>query len=299
MMLVREIRDNSYLDLLFNPAAETGLQWTVISQYEPFKQQKKEARLKYPKSPLRYPGGKARAVQIVLSLIPNGTRKLISPFLGGGSIEIAAASQGIPVFGFDVFKPLVNFWKHLLFDSELLANTVERLYPLPKDSFYQLQKTTLHDDIESAAIYYVLNRASYSGATLSGGMSPGHPRFTKSSIAYLRQFKSPILTVEYSDFKSSIKNDNDDFMYLDPPYMIASALYGKNGDAHKEFDHLGLAKILHHKSNWILSYNNSPEIRELYSGYRMLIPNWKYGMSNDKDSRELLILSHDIAKNIG
>ena len=85
-------------------------------------------------------------------------------------------------------------------------------------------------------------------------------------------------------------------LYLDPPYLIQSKLYGKKGDLHKNFDHVGLAKILKKRNNWILSYNNSKEIHELYSDYIILYPDWKYGMSRNKSSREVLILSHDIDK---
>jgi DNA adenine methylase len=75
-----------------------------------------------------------------------------------------------------------------------------------------------------------------------------------------------------------------------------SKLYGRKGDLHKDFDHDGLTKILKKRNNWILSYNNSKEIHELYSDFVVLYPDWKYGMSNDKASREVLILSHDIAR---
>ena len=249
----------------------------------------------YPKSPLRYPGGKARAVSQILALIPKETQILISPFFGGGSIEIAAAFRGIKVFGFDIFDPLVNFWKFLLRDSIELANRVKTHYPLSKDKFYDLQKHDFSNSLESAAVFYVLNRSSFSGATLSGGMSPGHPRFTLSSIAYLQNFKCENLFVEKQDFKKTFQKYQKELMYLDPPYLIKSTLYGKKGDAHKEFDHNGLFELLKKRDKWILSYNDCPEIRSLYFGYRYFSPNWKYGMSNDKNSRELIIISNDFS----
>jgi DNA adenine methylase len=68
-------------------------------------------------------------------------------------------------------------------------------------------------------------------------------------------------------------------------------LYGNKGNAHKGFDHLDLANILKSRDNWILSYNNCPEILQLYSEYDILYPKWKYGMSQDKDSKEILIVN--------
>ncbi|MGI0004763.1 MAG: DNA adenine methylase, partial [Candidatus Nitrosotenuis sp.] len=57
------------------------------------------------KSPLRYPGGKSRAVNIIAKYIPKGTKKLCSPFFGGGSFEIACAQTGTRVYGYDSFQP--------------------------------------------------------------------------------------------------------------------------------------------------------------------------------------------------
>lgn len=247
------------------------------------------------KSPLRYPGGKSRAVGFIATFIPPDEKKILSPFLGGGSIELHLASKGIKVLGYDYFKPLVEFWQCLLEDSFELSKIVERYYPLSKEQFYKYQKdqSNIKNKFERAAIYYVLNRSSFSGSTLSGGMSPSHPRFTKSSITRLRQFFNPNIEVEYASFEVSLNSHPDIFTYLDPPYLIKSSLYGLKGSAHKDFNHKGLSKILHSRSKWILSYNDCAEIRTMYKGYKIITPNWKYGMSSNKSSREILIFSKD------
>ena len=245
------------------------------------------------RSPLRYPGGKSRAVPAIMRLIPDDTEILWSPFLGGGSVELACAARGIRVFGSDLFEPLVNFWNRLLDDADQLADIVEKYLPLPKHRFYELQKTyrQMYDPLERAAVFFVLNRASYSGATLAGGMSPGHPRFTESSIQRLRDFHVDGFEVEHCDYRQAIINAPDELMYLDPPYIIDSKLYGYKGDMHTDFDHEELARILRGKPRWILSYNDSEEIRRLYDGYKILTPQWVYGMARDKRSREVLIVN--------
>jgi DNA adenine methylase len=250
------------------------------------------------RSLLRYPGGKTRAVNIILKLIPKDVKELCAPFLGGGSVELACTSKGIKVDSYDIFEPLVEFWECLLDNPIQLADEVSKYFPLPRIDFYALQKnqTFLTKKIERAAVFYVLNRASYSGSTFSGGMSPGHPRFTESSIQRLRDFFNPLITVKRLDFKDSILLHSKMFLYLDPPYLIKNNLYGKNGDTHKDFDHQNLFNILDRRDNWLLSYNNCSEILDLYKGYKILFPIWKYGMSNDKNSREILILSKDIQR---
>jgi DNA adenine methylase len=252
------------------------------------------------KSPLRYPGGKSRAVKIISKYIPKDTIQLCSPFFGGGSLEIYCAQNGIRVYGYDSFRPLVDFWQVLLKNPQKLAASVKKYHPLKKEKFYELQKLQIQSKskLERASVFFVLNRTSFSGSTLSGGMASGgtdnNPRFTKSSIEKLKSFRIKNLTVQQLDFKKSIPRHKKALLYLDPPYLIQSKLYGKKGDLHRNFDHAGLAKILKKRDSWILSYNNSKEIHEIYSDYTILYPDWKYGMSNNKKSREVLILSHDL-----
>ena len=243
------------------------------------------------RSPLRYPGGKTRGVEAITSFFPQGIESMMSPFFGGGSVELSAAAKGIKVLGYDVFSPLVEFWQCLIEDPEMLAEEVEKHFPLSKNKFYELQhtQTSFSTKLERAAVYYVLNRSSFSGSTLSGGMSPNHPRFTHSSIERLRQFHNSNISVRKADFIHSLQKHPDLFAYLDPPYLIKSSLYGRKGDAHKDFDHQSLAEILRSRKDWLLSYNDCEEIRKLYRGFRIIMPNWKYGMSNNKTSREVLI----------
>lgn len=249
------------------------------------------------KSPLRYPGGKTRAVSTIMDMLPHELDTLASPFFGGGSIEIAAASRGIRVFGYDAFKPLALFWQRLLVDPERLAKAVKKYHPLKRDRFYKLQdemKRGIYNNDDMAAIFFVLNRASFSGVTLSGGMSPGHPRFTPSAIERLRNFSINGLSVKRMDFSKSIPRHKNDFLYCDPPYANGERLYGKAGDMHEGFDHEKLAELLTNRNGWILSYNDCSLVRDLYDGFTFVTPKWMYGMSNDKKSNEVLILSDDI-----
>jgi len=48
-----------------------------------------------------------------------------------------------------------------------------------------------------------------------------------------------------------------------------------------------------------MSYNNCDEIRDLYKDFRILFPEWKYGMSSSKQSKEIIILSNDMPEVIG
>jgi DNA adenine methylase len=244
-------------------------------------------------SPLRYPGGKSRAAKTILAFFPEKPGVLVSPFIGGGSVELAAVGLGWTVLGFDLFQPLVAFWQVLLTAPEELADEVQRYYPLPKQDFYRLQESKFDTQLEEAARYFVLNRCSFSGTTMSGGMSPGHDRFTPSSIERVRNFRADNLWVEQAEFSKSIMQNRNAFLYLDPPYFGATRLYGRRGDLHEGFYHQGLCRLLKARGNWLLSYDDCPEVREMYAGCRIVPLSWTYGMSANKASREIIILGHD------
>jgi DNA adenine methylase len=245
------------------------------------------------KTLLRYPGGKSRAVKALIDYFPEGIELIVSPFLGGASLELALARKGVKVIGCDSFKELVIFWNEVLSNPKRLAEGVQKFLPLSKDEFYSLQKKMprMKDNAKIAQVFYVLNRTSFSGSTLSGGMSPSHPRFNQASIDRLIKFSVDNFKVECRDFKDTLSKYPDEFLYLDPPYWTKQSLYGIKGSHHKGFDHKELATELSKRDNWILSYNNCPEVIEHYSEYEIVYPEWAYGMTKDKQSKEVLIIN--------
>ena len=248
------------------------------------------------KSPLRYPGGKTRGCGHIVPYIPESVKTLCAPFLGGASIELVCAGHGIKVHGYDSFAPLVNFWQILLKDSATLAKQAAKLHPLSRNQFYQLQSTyaQITDKLQAAAAFYALNRSSFNGTTLSGGFSPGHPRFNAQSIKTLGEFTLTGMRVKLKDFTQSIPKHPDDFLYCDPPYANGQKLYGNRGSEHHGFDHEQLASLLTRRKGWLLSYNDCKLIRTLYTKYRIIPMRWAYGMNRTKKSNEILILSRDI-----
>ncbi len=253
------------------------------------------------KTPLRYPGGKSRAVKHILPHIPEGVERVCSPFFGGGSIELALANRGIQVFGYDKMKQLVWFWQGLCGDNNKLADEVEKLREqylirngdtvtgCSKEAFHQyredLKIETFMFSYERAAKYYIINRSGFSGATFSGGWSEraSYARFTESSVQRLRDFNAQKFRVDYADFEDAIFYHPKAFLYLDPPYMLKgsqNSLYGVDGNLHDSFDHERLHGILTNRAGWLMSYNDCPEIRDMYKDYEIVEAEWSYGMTN-------------------
>lgn len=253
------------------------------------------------KSPLRYPGGKSRASKKIAQFFPNDLTKIVSPFFGGGSVEIELMKKGIFVEGYDLFNPLVVFWQQLKDNKQELLNTIEFFHnSMNKSHFVDMQDWIKDKDSELTpamlgGIYFCLNRSSFSGTVNSGGYSPSHPRFNVNSIDRVRNFSLTNFSVDCLPFQESISKTNE-FLYCDPPYLIKSNLYGHGGDLHKEFNHSELNSLLKTRQRWILSYNDCEEIREMYKDFEIVPLEWKYGMSKNKDSKEILILNTGIQK---
>jgi len=92
------------------------------------------------------------------------------------------------------------------------------------------------------------------------------------------------------------------FIFLDPPYYSAtkSALYGKNGKYHKIFDHQIFSDTMKTvKHNWLITYDDSTYIRDLFSFANIVEWNMIYGMRNvtsngNQNGKELFIANYEL-----
>lgn len=262
------------------------------------------------KSPLRYPGGKSRAVKTISALIPDFD-EFREPFLGGGSVFVYT-KQRFPNKKFwvnDLYFELFKFWEMTQKDVDALVCKIyewRNRFPVGKELHKFLNENLASfDDLERAAAFFIYNRITFSGTSLSGGFSQGAfaGRFTESSIQRLDEFAKVIngSTITNLDYEELVNRDGENvFIYLDPPYYSAkkSALYGRNGNLHKTFDHIKFAetmKTCRHK--WLITYDDSDYVRELFS-FAEITP-WEliYGMRNvaegsDQKGKEVFISNY-------
>ena len=149
------------------------------------------------------------------------------------------------------------------------------------------------DDFIQGYKYFVINRCSFSGATLSGGFSTesSKKRFTESSIKRTEDLNLNDVEFHNLDFETFLKGKKG-LIFLDPPYYLNenSNLYGKNGDMHENFNHEKLFQVLKKRKNWIMTYNNCDYIRDLYKNYEIREVKWSYGMNASKESSEIVIV---------
>lgn len=240
---------------------------------------------------LRYPGGKTYAIKHIIPYFPKGIKELCSPFFGGGSIELYLHRMyGVSVYGYDNFKPLIDFYNAVQYNKDELISRIEKSYPLSKFMYKCMQHSLLdlEDTIASAAVFFILNRASFGGLVLNGGMGN---RFSLNAINNLKQFEFDI-PVKLLHFRQSILKHTC-LIYADPPYFISRGLYG-DGMRQDRFNHRLLATMLNARNNFIVSYNDCDEIRTLYKEHTIIELNWTYCMNKRRSSNEILIISKDL-----
>ena len=267
------------------------------------------------KSPLRYPGGKTRSVEFITSKFPE-FKEYREPFVGGCSVFLYLKEK-YPDRRYwinDLYDDLYAFLHTCRYDSRRLVSAVRTIRENTTDgrrlfNEYRNEIGTYTEDIDKAIAFFVINRISFSGTTLSGGYSETafRERFTESSIKRLEEFCKilrPRLRVTNMDYSKVISKKGDGvFIYCDPPYMSAekSGLYGKNGNLHKGFDHDKFASDMRecpHK--WCISYDDNEYIRSLYEGYNIISFEGSYGMKNvnpekvNQKGREILITNYNI-----
>ena len=225
---------------------------------------------------------------------------MVSPFLGGGSIELYCASQNITVYGSDAYEELINFWIQVKNDANGLHDIVMSYLPMTKKKFLGLRSSywDCEDLIKRAAWFYILTRSSYgaTGIVINSGSykRDGIRRvYSNQTMNLLSNFNATNLHVAKLDYKDALNKHQNMFAYLDPPYYKTSkSYYGKDGDLHIEFDHIKLADILKTRDNWVLSYDSHPSIIDMYKDFEIIEVSWRYTMrpnfSENKNS-ELII----------
>jgi len=268
------------------------------------------------KSPLRYPGGKSRALKAIEENLPRKFAEFREPFVGGGSVFIFIRQRfpQIKVWINDLNFDLFCFWKESQKDVDALTSEIKRIKETEKDG-HSLFKRMVEagdkklSDFERAVRFFVLNRITFSGTVDAGGYSEGafKGRFTDSSIERLSKMKEILDEVRISnhDYKDVLEADGKDiFVFLDPPYMTAtkSRLYGKRGNLHTAFNHEEFAKeVFKCQHDWLITYDDSPEIRENFSFANIKTWELQYGMNNYKQEtaekgRELFISNYALHK---
>lgn len=279
---------------------------------------------RYPlKTPLRYPGGKSKAIKTLSEWYPYNFNEYREPFIGGGSMAIytAQAYPGVPIWINDLYIPLYNFWIQLRDYGNDLSERVkeEKQNMLDKgtqderDNFakelfdkYQTEIDT-YDNLEKAVAFFIMNKCSFSGLTENSTFSvtAANANFSIAGAEKIKKFSRliknwKITNIDYSEVMN-YHGDNV-FVFLDPPYDIKDFLYGKNREMHKGFDHIKFAEDVYdcpHK--FMITYNLNDRLLDLYKDYNCKEWKLRYSMAHrgekgtdDNLKTELLVTNYII-----
>ena len=269
------------------------------------------------KTPLRYPGGKSRALTKLLKYLPQQKiTEYREMFLGGGSVALEMTKRlpnDVPIWVNDLYGPLYNFWIVLRDNPvELQRKLVELKSRYPdrgnaKGLFLQA-KDIVNDgtksDTERAIAFYILNKCSFSGLTESSSFSAqaSDSNFSMRGILKLQDYSKliqrwKITNLDYSELAS---DDTYTFIYADPPYDIKDVLYGNKGSMHKGFDHARFADVMDAQlCNVMISYNDHPDIVQRFLDWCLYDYEHTYTMrstgtymSDQKKRRELICTNY-------
>ena len=271
------------------------------------------------KTPLRYPGGKSRAVVKLLQYLPDlsQVKEYREPFLGGGSValEITKRYPKIEIWVNDLYEPLYNFWSELQHSGHQLQGELESLKGVHcnQDSarcLFQSMKEVINDEEKSnfdrAIAFYIVNKCSFSGLTESSSFSPqaSDSNFSLNGIRRLHEYSELIQdwTITNLTYERMLISDWDRkgiFTYMDPPYDIKDNLYGRKGGMHKSFDHDDFAKNCdEYTSPLLISYNSSQLVKDRFKEWTVGEFAHTYTMrsvgcyNTDQASRKELVLTN-------
>ncbi|GHU71032.1 hypothetical protein FACS189450_06420 [Spirochaetia bacterium] len=284
----------------------------------------------YVNPPFSYVGGKTRLMHEIMPMIEvwsEGKENIVSPFLGAGAIELNLGNRSHNVIGYDGDKNVANLWTQIMDNNKKLKERIhyyirERRMDKATTSNYKKIYLKTWDDyfengiftkaLDKAAIYWILIMTSYGSRVRSRSAGKHFFRNMKHDFVDYKIGNYNSFTLEWSDgdkeskyyshftfggcmsFEESIAKHPDDFLYCDPPYINVAMDYGTkyNDNLWKKEDHQKLADILHSRKNWILSYNDDPEIIEMYKDCKRDELEIKYSISSAEEmkvSKELLI----------
>jgi DNA adenine methylase len=235
-------------------------------------------------SPLRYAGGKSKAIGMIFDNLPKlKEKKIVSPFFGGGSFELCASQKlNIEIVGYDIFGMLVNFWNILINDKDnfikelkkfnitteeftynrhLLLNYWDKIKPADlhyktklKIELKEEDLTLLDNNNVMQAVYYYYNMTLSYGPMFLGWPSSVEIKKEKFDrrIAKLEKLNLKNLSVSCSDFEQVLFKHQTDFIFLDPPYYLEGdskmfkGMYPNCNFAihHNNFNHKKMCELL-------------------------------------------------------
>ena len=234
-------------------------------------------------------GGKYLLKTTIMKYLPDNYQDMIyvEPFVGGGSVFFKKEPSKIEVIN-DLDKNVMTVYKGFKkYDNEKIKDDVNGHYS--KEEFKTLKDYKPKGDYEKFIKQFILFRTSLYGQckTFSGRGNINMRENYNDRLKHVKMYNT--------DYKNLIKkyDSKNTLFYLDPPYEGSSEEHYE----HHAFDYDELERILSHiKGLFLLSINDSPNIRKLFKNFDIIPVKTKYANPNDwskpKIKTELLIKNY-------
>ena len=246
---------------------------------------------------IRYPGSKEKLRSSIIDRFPLSVSRPLfrnqlgleyrEPFFGAGAIGfrfLQMLDRGARVWLNDIAPGIVALWNSVWKNPSELCEQIFRFKP-STESFYKFKEedgSIELPEVEAGFRKLVLHQESFSGLGFMaggplGGKDQGNARYPVScrwnpeglrltiAILHKRLQAFPNLKLTCDDFGELVHQaPRECFIYADPPYYIQGSVLYKHAMA-KE-DHERLASFLKGcRCDWLLSYDDHPQVRLLYS----------------------------------
>ncbi len=270
------------------------------------------------KTPLRYPGGKRVLYKVIAQILRENNLLdgfYVEPFAGGAGVamELLLREYVQHIYLNDVDPHIFAFWQSILNNAEDFIRMIENV-DVSVDEWKRqkhiYKDTNNYSSLEVGFSTFFLNRCNRSGILGGrpiGGLDQTGPwkigaRFNKKNliarIEMIALYKERIhvygcdATVFLKTEINNLRNDKT-FIYLDPPYYIMGGQLYLNNYIHA--DHFALSQFIKNLPvKWVLSYDNVPQIKEMYKEKRNSFVNLYYRANERKVGKELIFFSDDI-----
>ncbi len=216
----------------------------------------------------------------------------------------------------DADYSIYSFWYSLLNNAEEFIHLIENTsvtieeWARQKEIYKRGRSVSI---LELGFSTFFLNRTNRSGIIFKAGPIGGQSqngnykidvRFNKTDlikrIEKINVHRDDIILTNedavniLNNLKKVHEKTENLFIYLDPPYYNKGEMLYLNNYSH--FDHQILSKSVSKLDNikWLISYDNVPQIRELYGEYRMSSFDLNYTLQSKKFGSELLVFSKDL-----
>lgn len=225
------------------------------------------------RSPFFYVGDKYKLMPQIVKLFPNKIKNYYEPFLGGGSSVLYVNADKYILndnneYIINLHKFLIKFvnepqtlfeklfyliekyglscsYKGLQIPINLKEKYVKTYYAQYNKEKYKLLKEDYNKDKDLSKLYLLLiygfNHMIRFNLKGLFNLPVGNVDFNnnvynalKNYLEYMKYKEVIFFNLDYIDFINNIKFKKDDFVYLDPPYLISNSEYNKNWKSEEE-----------------------------------------------------------------